>query len=249
MLRVKSLGNKTPAELLTGVMSATAVTRLTHLGVTATKVKASEVSEKLLRGHLDEIHAHMALLWAKAVDGQLRRQKQNSKARAKKRVRKENIPRIQVGDAVLIVRATTTNKLHMTWTGPHQVTNTISPHVYEAEPMLPVRGRRRRIIAHIVRIRRFANGLLDTPADRTRIEREALTDYPDNVIKRFVAHKTAADGQLLITVRWLGYDAAHDTDEPAHQLATDVPQLLEEYLRLHSHEGAVKRTLTQFFGS
>jgi len=57
-----------------------------------------------------------------------------------------------------------------------------------------------------------------------------------------VGHATAADGQLLIKVRWLGYDQAHDTEEPAHQLAQDVPQLLEEYLRLHANEGAVRRT-------
>ena len=99
-----------------------------------------------------------------------------------------------------------------------------------------------------MRIRRFASGLLGTPADRNRIEREALTDYPDNVVKRFVGHRVAADGQLLITVRWLGYDQAHDTPEPAHQLTQDVPNLLEEYLRLHQHEGAVGRTLRQFFG-
>ena len=248
VLRIHSRGDKTPAELLTGVMPVTAVARLTRLGVDGETVKADSVPEHVLLEHLEELHEGMAQLWSKAVEGQQKRQRQNAKARAKKRLRRENIPRIQVGDAVLIARANTTNKLEMTWTGPHQITNAISPHVYEAEPMLPVRGRRRRIIAHIVRIRRFASGLLGTPADRNRIEREALTDYPDNVVKRFVGHRVAADGQLLITVRWLGYDQAHDTPEPAHQLAQDVPNLLEEYLRLHQHEGAVGRTLRQFFG-
>ena len=51
-----------------------------------------------------------------------------------------------------------------------------------------------------MRIRRFANGLLGTPADRARIEQEALRDYPDNVVKRFVGHKVDTDGQLLVTV-------------------------------------------------
>jgi hypothetical protein len=138
VLRVRSRGNKTPAQLLTGVVPATAVARLTRLGVQADTIKADAVPVDVLRKHLDEIHANMALLWAKAVDGQLRRQKQNERARARKRRQRENIPRIQVGDAVLVARATTTNKLHMTWTGPHQVVNAISPHVYEVEPMLPV---------------------------------------------------------------------------------------------------------------
>ena len=98
-----------------------------------------------------------------------------------------------------------------------------------------------------MRIRRFANSLLGTPADRARIEKEALTDYPDNVVKRFVSHRVAPDGQLIVRVRWLGYDQSHDTEEPTHQLAEDVSQLLEEYLRLHQGEGACRRLLTQFF--
>ena len=67
--------------------------------------------------------------------------------------------------------------------------------------MLPVRGHRHRIITHIVCIRHFTNGLLDTPADRRRIEQESLRDYPDNVVNRFVTHKVITDGQLLVTVR------------------------------------------------
>ncbi len=89
-------------------------------------VKADAVPEHVLQGHLDEIHDNLALLWAKAVDGQLRRQKQNERARANKRRRKENIPCIQVGDAVLVTHATTTNKLAMTWTGPHQESTSLS---------------------------------------------------------------------------------------------------------------------------
>ena len=99
-----------------------------------------------------------------------------------------------------------------------------------------------------MRVRRFVDTLLGTPADRARIEREALTDYPDNIVKRFVSHHVDAAGQLMIRVRWLGYDSAHDTDQPAHQLAEDVPQLLEEYLRLHQREGACARTLARYFG-
>ena len=71
-------------------------------------------------------------------------------AREKKRVRKENIPNIRLGDAVLVAEAVPSNKLQMTWTGPHQVVNAVSPYVYEVEPMLPVRGRRRRKLVHIV---------------------------------------------------------------------------------------------------
>ena len=248
VVAVPSRGNKTPAQLLTGVTPLTAASRLTRLGIRAEKTVAEEVDEAVLRAHLQHIHDDMALLWDKEVQIQHRRQRYNERLRAGDRRRKSNIPRINIGDAVLVARAVRPDKLAMTWTGPHEVTNAISPFVYECEPMTPVRNRRRKHIAHIVRLRRFADGLLGTPADRNRIEQEALTDYPDNIVKRFVSHRTDATGQLLLRVRWLGYDHAHDTWEPAHQLAQDVPQLLEEYLRQHDDEGPVARTLTQYFG-
>ena len=247
-MAVPSRGSKTPAQLLTGVTPLTAAARLTRLGVRAEKTKAEEVDEETLIDHLQDIHTSMELLWDKAVQVQRCRQRYNASLRAGDRRRKSNIPRINVGDAVLVAQAVRPDKLAMTWTGPHMVTNAVSPFVYECEPMLPVRGRRRKIIAHIVRVRRFADNLLGTAADRKRIEKEALTDFPDNVVKRFVSHRTDTAGQLLIKVRWLVYDHAHDTEEPAHQLAKDVPQLLEEYLRQHDGEGPVARTLATYFG-
>ena len=102
---------------------------------------------------------------------------QNSRSRSKRRKRKENIPKINLGDAVLVVEAVRDNKMKMTWTGPHQVVNVMSPYVYEVEPMLPVRGRRKRKLVHIVRLRRFANGDLGTSIDANHIEREALKGY------------------------------------------------------------------------
>ena len=93
----------------------------------------------------------------------------------------------------------------------------------------------------------FTDNLLGTPTDRARIEREALTDFPDNIVKLFVSHRTDAADQLLLKVRWLVYDHAHDMEDPAHQLTKNVSQLLEEFLRQHDNEGPVVRTLTTYF--
>ena len=54
---------------------------------------------------------------------------------------------------------------------------------------------------HIVRIRHFVNAQLGTTVDAKRIEQEALKDYPDNVVKRFVSHRRDAKGNFLIRVR------------------------------------------------
>ena len=248
VLKVASRGDKTPCELLTGMLPQTAARRLSVLGVEAEVVKFDSVPTDILLKHLAGIHEGLEQLWTKASEAQLARQAQNSRARLRRRKRKENIPRINLGDAVLVAEAVRDNKLRMTWTGPHQVVNAVSPYVYEVEPMLPVRGRRKRKLVHIVRLRRFANGDLGTSIDAKRIEREALKDYPDNVVKRFVSHRRDKRGTFLIRVRWLGYDEAHDTEEPVHNLAKDVPGLVEEYLTVHKGEKACARMLKRYFG-
>ena len=53
---------------------------------------------------------------------------------------------------------------------------------------------------HIVRIRRFNNGLLGKPADARAIERAALNDYPDNIVYRLISHQTDDNGVIRIKV-------------------------------------------------
>ena len=80
-----------------------------------------------------------------------------------------------------------------------------------------------------------------------RIEQEALKDYPNNVIKNFVKHRCDKTGALFITVRWLGHDVAHDTEDSVHNLVEDAPVLIEEYLRLHANEGVCKCIVDRYF--
>ena len=65
--------------------------------------------------------------------------------------------------------------------------------------------------------------------DRDAINAAALRDYPDNIVKRFVSHRFGdpPECQLMLQVRWLGYDAAYDTEEPVTDLIEDVPDLVE----------------------
>ena len=89
--------------------------------------------------------------------------------------------------------------------------------------------------------------MLGTPADARAIERAATHDYPDNVVKRFVGHSTVAKGVLHLRVRWLGYDAAHDTDESIGNLAEDVPNLVQAYLLENRHLPVCARVLRTYF--
>ena len=145
------------------------------------------------------------------------------------------------------MRTVQPHKLAMVWTGPHQVVDAVSPFVFETEPMLPVRGRQRRETVHIVRIRHFSNALLGTPADARAIEQAALHDYPDNVVQRILGHTTDNHGVMRLTVRWLGYDAAHDSHEPIANLVEDVPDLVQQYLTEHRDQAACARVLRTYF--
>ena len=139
----------------------------------------------------------------------------------------------------------------MTWNGPHEIIDTVSPYVYVTRPKVRVASTRKPKTVHVVRIRRFSAGALTTDADREAIERVALKDYPDNVVGRFLSHKwgTAPKKTLHIQVRWRGYDAAHDTFEPAHSLVKDVPDMVEEYLRQNRSDPGCARMLKRYFKS
>ena len=240
-LPVSSRDNRTPMELLTGLAPRTAIQHIAWLGVEA--VQAAPISDEELRAPLANVHEAMRGYWTQAVQSQVDRAAKNKKRD------KGVVPRINVGDMVLIAEAVRENKLQMKWTGPHQVMTTISPYVYEVLPMLRVPSRRRPKKVHIVRIRRFSAGALGTDADREAIQAAALRDYPDNVVQRFVSHNfgPAPECQLMLRVRWLGYDAAHDTHEPVTNLIEDVPDLVEAYLRKHPDDRACTRMLRRFF--
>ena len=181
--------------------------------------------------------------WTRAVESQVKQAAKNKKRD------KGVVPRINVGDMVLVAEAVRENKLQMKWTGPHQVITTVSPYVYKVLPMLRIPSTRRAKTVHIVRIRRFSAGMLGTDADREAIQAAALRDYPDNVVKRFISHRFGdpPECQLMLRVRWLGYDAAHDTEEPVTNLIEDVPDLVETYLRKHPDDRACTRMLRRYF--
>ena len=114
--------------------------------------------------------------------------------------------------------------------------------------MLEVRGRRRSILAHVVRLRRFANDLLGSDIDMLRLQQEAEADYPNNVVKRLVEHRMGTKGGMEVRVRWLGFPPEMDTWEPVVNLAEDVADLVEEYLHANAHDNVCKRMLVRYFG-
>ena len=146
----------------------------------------------------------------------------------------------------MVAQAVKTSKLAMTWTGPHEVVRPVNKFVYEVRPCVPDQGRRAPQKVHVVRMRRFANAALGTPADARQIEKAALTDYPDNLVQRLCEHRMSGRG-LEVRVRWLGFDVTHDSWEPIAGLAEDVPEMLEEFLYKHRADARCARALRRYF--
>ena len=155
------------------------------------------------------------------------------------------VPHINIGDLVLVAQAVPQNKLAMRWTGPHVVTDAINQYVFAVEPVLPAPQRRKTILAHIVRIRRFSNAALGTAADREQIEAAALNDFPAHFVQRIITHRMN-NITLQLLVRWLGFDRAGDTWQDAADIAASVPDIVEDYLR-NNPDDDTDRFLRRFF--
>ena len=221
-----------------GQRPKSALKYIAWLGVDAT-VRV-DVDPTIVDAQLAEIHDHLPELWAKAVQSQVKRRRRNNKPGV-------GVPRINVGDLVLVAEAVHGHKLRMRWTGPHEVVAAVNKFCYRVRPVVPPPQKRKTITVHIVRIRRFSNAALSTDADRRRIEESAVKDFPDNFVSKFVGHRRNPNtNRIELKVRWLGFDAAGDTWEAIAELVESVPEMVEDYLRNHN-EPMLNRIRTRFF--
>ena len=237
VMRVTARGGKTPMQLLTGLTPEGAIAHIACLGVDASIADGVPAAE--IEARLTGLHESMAGLWQDAVNAQQRR-------RRGRKPKRDTLPTFNIGDTVLVAQAVPTSKLAMTWTGPHEVLRTINPFVFEVRPCVAEQGKRKPQRVHVVRMRRFANAPLGTPADAAAIEQAARRDFPDNIPDRLLAHRRDADG-MKIQVRWLGFDRTHDTWEPVSNLAEDVPEMLESYLYEQRADAQCARALRRYF--
>ena len=177
---------------------------------------------------------------------QQKRRQQNART---KEARAKALPRICVGDYVLVAMAKPRSKLQMTWTGPHQVLGprTDTPFVWYTEPLGSPAGTKPMQV-HVVRLRRFSNAALATDADAQQLLAAARNDFPLNFVQKIIGHKVdEGTAVFLLKVRWVGWGAMGDTWEPIHTLAQDDPHRVEEYLTLHRDDDDCGRYLEEYF--
>ena len=128
---ISSRGYRTPMELLMGQKPKSALKYIAWMGVDA-EVRA-DVDPTIVEPYLADIHEHLPELWAKAVQAQKKRRRQNSKPGI-------GVPRIHVGDLVLVADAVPEHKLRMRWTGPHEVVAVVNKSVQQILLQSAARG-------------------------------------------------------------------------------------------------------------
>ena len=126
-LKVSSRGNKTPMQLLTGLVPKNGIDHILWLGVDA-GVK-TVTSEEVLR-EMPAVHDALEELWTEAVDAQQRRRQTNANARDR-----GVLPLINIGDYVLVAKKVSRSKLSMVWTGPHEIVDTVNPFTFATKPL------------------------------------------------------------------------------------------------------------------
>jgi transposase InsO family protein len=238
-LRVSSRGDKTPMQLLTGLTPKNGIDHIAWLGVDA---ELQQLTEAEVLAEMDDVHDALEDLWSTAVQAQHQRRLQNARAR-----KVQLLPRINIGDLVLVAKKVPRTKLSMIWTGPHTVTGAVNAFSWITEPLGAPPGTNQHT-AHVVRIRRFSNAELNSEVDVEALLRAARHDYPHNFVKGIRDHRVEPQhGVFQLKVRWVGWGAEGDTWEPIHAIAEDAPHFVEDYLAQNRDSEACERYLNEYF--
>ena len=108
---VSNRDTRAPMELLTGLAPKTAVDQIEWIGVKA--VTGVDVSDDQLRAPLAHMHDMLRGLWDKAVASQVKRAASTLAARVRRNRPSGVLPRINIGDIVLVAEAVKDNKLQI----------------------------------------------------------------------------------------------------------------------------------------
>ena len=237
----KSRGNKSPIEITTGIKPKSTFNHILFEGHDAVLKEKLTVASKAIEQHVQKFIQGLQQTWGDVARSRERKSTQNKKQHTKcSRIpTPQTLPIINIGDYVLVAIPVRASKLQFKWTGPWQVTDTVSNFVYECKPMTTKRMKPRPV--HITRIRRFAGKELNIT---TQLQNAIDRDAPPNEVQKIIAHKTnKADGELHLKVQWLGFTKEEQSWEPAWSLHEYVPG----HVRAYTHDNKQHKICRKFF--
>ncbi len=132
-----------------------------------------------------------------------------------------------VGDFVLVAIVTKRqHKLHAMWKGPYRIIEASSSHVFTCKNLVDDSER----IVHVRRMKFFASSdmnvsveLLETISAQDNWATEFIPDY-------ILDSYCELDGEVLVKVKWLGFDILESTWESIDHFYEDAPDLVDKFL-------------------
>ena len=164
--------------------------------VDANHSEAVPIASELADKHVTALQSLTATRWTDVFD--CIQKKANSNRKYRNKNVGEALPKINVGDLVLVADPHPRTKLHYKWTGPWVVSKPVSQFVYEVQS-LATRPRASKKV-HICLIRRFSSRMHNVSE---RLQKSIDRDYPENIVDKLLSHTVdAVTGELWIEVSW-----------------------------------------------
>eukprot|EP00474_Spongospora_subterranea_P008141 CRZ08599.1 hypothetical protein [Spongospora subterranea] len=175
----------------------------------------------------------------KAVDQ--RRRDKRSKSRSQV---SQTLPNFMEGDFVLWGRREDStcernNKIAVRWLGPYRIVRVNSEWHYTLENL--VTGDH--VDAHVTRIKFYHDPSLEVTQDLLQYVSSGIGFVVDSFIKcRFHGDRWE------LQVRWSGFEESDVSWEPASNMVEDVPVLVKQFIKAHSHDVLVQEMASAIFG-
>ena len=211
----RSLNNHTPIEIHTGLAPSSAL----DFVITGTKMRTMNWTTDMHQ-HFENLQTTLNTLHT-----QVRVTTQQTIERERDAEHKE-IPKFELGDYVLhctIDRIPRTGKLQFQWVGPQQVIDTESPYVYILRDIVS----NRRIKSHVTRMSFYSTQQLEVTGDLRQLTARQGLEYP---IDHIVGLEPTGTNDVVVRVRWAGFQPEEDSYEPFGSFLTQVPLLVLQFL-------------------
>eukprot|EP00924_Labyrinthula_sp_SR-Ha-C_P002318 snap_masked-scaffold_16-processed-gene-0.8-mRNA-1 protein AED:1.00 eAED:1.00 QI:0/-1/0/0/-1/1/1/0/425 len=223
-LTCRGPGRKTPLQLLMGV-SPNYLSLVEELcGISSRNVeRLREVSEELSR----KIHRYQEEAYHQDLA---------YRAMANRRLNQKLVPiYFHNGEYVLVsekgVDSGNKDKCRPRWSGPFQVVQVISEHLYEVEDLT---GKRR--IRHSSLMIPFTPSSFLPDADTKAV---FILDKGKLEVEKIYAIRKTVEGEIQLKLKWKGFPSSQSTWESAVLMFEDIPSLVVNYLE---NEGSLLST-------
>ena len=241
---VQMVLNHTPSPSLGGVAPVTAMMGLPPISPLDNVMTPENVQEATLeeiqtaqKQHIEDLQQALDKMH-KAMSEE--NEKKRSKAR-EQHGKQSQMAQFDIGDYVLYadVWSTTRSKLKVRWSGPAQVTATVSNWIFEIRNLIT--GDTREV--HASRLKFYCDSSLNITEE---LLKHIAHNSEGHVVEKLLDvryHKQERRYEIL--VKWRGLDERENSWEPVVNLFQDVPAVIKTFLRAQRKRPVVKALISE----